>query len=278
MAFCGNCGAQVAEGTSFCGSCGAPVGGAAPAAAPTPTYAASSGMASNVAGLLAYVLGPITGTAFLLIEPYRQDKFVRFHAFQSIFLSLAVPIFFSALGIVISLLTMVTFGLAALLHLVITLPLLFLLFIYWLFLLYKAYSNERHMIPYLGTIAASAADLPATSSNVNGFLAYVLGFITGIILLLSESTKQDKFVRFHAFQSIFFTVAMFVLMFAYWLISLMLAFGTVLVGGFFFIGLLFRLVWLALFAYYLLVMSKAYRNEVYKVPVLGDLAAKQAGV
>ena len=277
MAFCANCGAQLAEGTAFCGSCGAAVGGAAPAApvaAHAPTSAASSGMASNVAGLLAYVLGPITGAAFLLIEPYRQDKFVRFHAFQSIFGFLAVWIFFAALRFVISALTMVTFGLGALLHLVVSLPLAVLVFLYWLFLLYEAYSNKRHMIPYIGTIAASASDLPAASSNVNGFLAYVLWFITGIILLLKESTKQDKFVRFHAFQSIFFSVAMFVL----WIINLVLVFGMAVVGGFFFISPLIRLVWLALYAYYLLVMSKAYRNEVYKVPVLGDLAAKQAGV
>jgi uncharacterized membrane protein len=274
MAFCAKCGAQMTEGTSFCGSCGAPVGSVAPVASPAPAYAASSGMASNVAGLLAYVLGPITGTVFLLVDPYRQDKFVRFHAFQSIFYFLTVWILFSALGFVISLLTMLTFGFGALLHLVVTLPFTLVVFVYWLFLLYKAYNNERHMIPAIGKIAASASELPAASSNVNGFLAYVLWFITGIILLLSDSTKQDRFVRFHAFQSIFFTAAIFVI----WLIYAVLVVGMAVLGGFLFIYPLVRLLSLAVYLYYLHVMSKAYHHDLYKVPVIGNLAAKQAGL
>jgi uncharacterized membrane protein len=270
----------MAEGTTFCGSCGAPVGGAAPAAAPAPpapTYAASSGMAANVAGLLAYVLGPITGVAFLLIEPYRQDKFVRFHAFQSIFLSLAVWIFFAALGFVISLLAMLTFGLAALLHLVVTLPLVVVVFVYWLFLLYKAYSNERYMIPYIGTIAESASGLPAASSNVNGFLAYVLWFITGIILLLSESTKQDKFVRFHALQSIFYSVVVIVFSIVWIIMTVIL--GVLTLGVLLFVMRFISLIiYMGFPAYAIFMMYKAYQNELYKAPIIGDLAAKQAGV
>ena len=42
----------------------------------------SSGLKENVAGVLCYVLGWITGIVFLIIEP--NNKFVRFHAFQSI--------------------------------------------------------------------------------------------------------------------------------------------------------------------------------------------------
>jgi uncharacterized membrane protein len=44
-------------------------------------------MSPNVAGALAYPLGFITGILFLKIDPYKYDPFVRFHAFQSIFLS-----------------------------------------------------------------------------------------------------------------------------------------------------------------------------------------------
>ena len=43
----------------------------------------STGLAENVAGLLCYVLGWISGLIFILIEP--ENKFVRFHAIQSIF-------------------------------------------------------------------------------------------------------------------------------------------------------------------------------------------------
>src|SRR5262249_16602312 len=107
MAFCSKCGNQLASGAGFCGACGAVVaaqsvsqssGAAAvpaqPAAAvPAPPMAAAPGqpataaapMANNVAGLLCYILGIITGIIFLVIEPYKHNRFVRFHAFQSIF-------------------------------------------------------------------------------------------------------------------------------------------------------------------------------------------------
>src|SRR6266542_1218833 len=102
MPFCGKCGAAVNPGMSFCGSCGAPVvaagsegqpqaggpagyppSGETPAAGPRPAAPASAPMASNVAGMLAYVAGFITGIVFLVIDPYKDDRFVRFHAFQS---------------------------------------------------------------------------------------------------------------------------------------------------------------------------------------------------
>jgi uncharacterized membrane protein len=155
MAFCAKCGAQLAEGVVFCGACGAPVG-AAPGAAPT---AASSGMASNVAGLLTYVLGFITGIIFLVIDPYKNDKFVRFHAFQSIFFNVAIVAFWIAYTILSTILGIVSFGVLgivmALVGLVISLGIL----VYWIFLMYKAYNNEQYMIPYIGQLAAKQAGL-----------------------------------------------------------------------------------------------------------------------
>ncbi len=81
MAFCARCGAQMAEGTTFCGSCGAAVGGAAvggtpPAAAPS---IASTGITANVAGALAYFTF-IPAIIFLVVDPYKNDKFIRFHS------------------------------------------------------------------------------------------------------------------------------------------------------------------------------------------------------
>ena len=49
----------------------------------------ASGMTDNVAGALCYVLGLVTGIVFLVLAPYNQNKFVRFHAFQSIFFHVA---------------------------------------------------------------------------------------------------------------------------------------------------------------------------------------------
>jgi uncharacterized membrane protein len=80
-------------------------------------------------------------------------------------------------------------------------------------------------------------------------------------------------VRFHALQSIFFSAAWFVL----WMIYAIFILGMIFTGGIYFVYPLMRVIWLGIYGYYLLLMSKALGNEMYKVPVLGDLAAKQAG-
>jgi len=152
MAFCPKCGAQMAEGTTFCGSCGAPVGGAAPSMAPA--AAASSGMASNVAGLLTYVLGFITGIIFLVIEPYKNDKFVRFHAFQSIFFNVAIVVFWIAFTLLSTILGLISFGVLGIVMGLLGLVISLLILVFWIFLMYKAYNNERYMIPYIGPLAA----------------------------------------------------------------------------------------------------------------------------
>src|SRR5579875_2112558 len=90
MAFCSKCGTSISEGAAFCPSCGNPTGpvmaggpAVAPAGGPavTPMAAPASGLAENVAGLLCYLLGWLTGIIFLLID---KRPFVRFHAAQSI--------------------------------------------------------------------------------------------------------------------------------------------------------------------------------------------------
>jgi uncharacterized membrane protein len=82
--FCSKCGAENPEGAKFCSKCGAELG--APAK-PSETIAkpeaeSSTGMSANVAGLLCYVAGWITGIVFVMLE--KKSTFVRFHAWQSI--------------------------------------------------------------------------------------------------------------------------------------------------------------------------------------------------
>lgn len=159
MAACAKCGATLAEGATFCGSCGAAVGagatpasgggGAAPGAGPN---AASTGMTSNVAGALAY-LTIIPAIIFLVAEPYKQDRFVRFHAFQCLFLAAAAFVVYFCLalfavipviGWIVGLLFIPLVGLA--------------IFAMAVFSAYKAYNNEKFMLPVIGKLAEQQAN------------------------------------------------------------------------------------------------------------------------
>ncbi len=154
MAFCAKCGAAVSEGATFCGSCGAPVG--AVAGGTPPGAAAGTALASNVAGLLTYIplVGWIIAVIFLVIEPYKNDKLVRFHAFQSIFFSIVCFVVYEVLGtFLFSAAWGVGFSMFWMMWGLIRLA----IFACWLFLMYKAYNNERYMIPVIGALAAKQA-------------------------------------------------------------------------------------------------------------------------
>jgi len=97
----------------------------------------TTGLNKNTAGALSYVLGPITGVIFLIID---KDPFVRFHAMQSIVVFVALFILQVLLGI--------TIVLAALVPLVSVLS-----FVLWLLLIYKAWQGEEWEIPVLGKYA-----------------------------------------------------------------------------------------------------------------------------
>jgi len=115
------------------------------------------------------------------------------------------------------------------------------------------------------------------TNNVAGCLCYLVGWITGLIFLLIEPYKNDKFVRFHAFQSIFLNVAVIAIWIGAMILSTILAFVTRGLG-FFIMGPLMMLVWLGVLVVVVVCMIKAYGNQQFKLPIIGDLAAKQAGV
>jgi uncharacterized membrane protein len=139
----------------FCPKCGAPAeGGTSPQ--PPQTPAADSGLSVNVASALCYLLTFITGIVFLVLEPYNRDKTVRFHAFQAIFLGIAVIAVHFALMMVSIILGVVSSVLAVLfsmLHLVVSLG----FFVIWLFMMWKAYNNERVVLPVIGPLAEKQA-------------------------------------------------------------------------------------------------------------------------
>ena len=100
----------------------------------------AAGLDENVAGALAYALGWITGVLFLATEP--ANKFVRFHALQSVivfgglslawFITLSIPF----IGWVIAVIVIPTVSI-----------------VLWLVLMFKAYHGERFKVPFAGDIA-----------------------------------------------------------------------------------------------------------------------------
>ncbi|HKR86082.1 MAG TPA: hypothetical protein VJS37_18115 [Terriglobales bacterium] len=165
MAFCVTCGSAVIDGTAFCAACGKPTGASpapvtvaqtssgAVALHPVNVQPAASGLSSNVAAALAYVLGFITGVLFLVLEPHKHDRFVRFHAMQSILYSAAGIVFRIGWSILVSALMDVT-AWAAMLLVPVGLVISLALFVFWIFLMYQAYNHREFRIPIIGAIAA----------------------------------------------------------------------------------------------------------------------------
>jgi uncharacterized membrane protein len=101
-----------------------------------------TGLNKNTAGAMAYVLGPITGVIFLVIE---RDAYVRFHAMQSIVVFIGLFILQFILGFTIFLLPLV--------------PLIGIVsFVLWLILIYKAWQGEKWEVPLFGKFAKQLAE------------------------------------------------------------------------------------------------------------------------
>jgi uncharacterized membrane protein len=149
--FCSNCGTQLPDNANHCPGCGKPVqtAGGGPAAAPAQSGA--GGLADNVAGMLAYVT-IVPAIIFLVIEPYNRSRFIRFHAFQSIFFYVTWTVLWFALTFVgaipflgwATLLLWPLLGLGGL--------------ILWVLMAFKAYSGELWKLPVVGDIAEKQAN------------------------------------------------------------------------------------------------------------------------
>jgi uncharacterized membrane protein len=181
--FCTQCGSQVDETAKFCKKCGArlaptqPSGYSAPTAidnqtsnyqgpsdfgsvqppyqqpyqAPYQEPASQADLKPNIAGMLCYPLSFITGILFLILTPYNRDRFVRFHAWQSIFFFLAMLVLSVALQILPWPFDWFSLRVFRLLALGGT---------GWL--MYKAYHNEWFKLPLIGDWAEgqSSKDTP----------------------------------------------------------------------------------------------------------------------
>jgi uncharacterized membrane protein len=134
MARCPSCG-ETLQGATCARCAGEP---AKPPAAPA--------IDDNIASALCYLLLGVTGVLLLYLEPYNSNRRVRFHAFQAIFLNLAIIIFwvgFSFVGKGVALLISPVFLLACL--------------VLWLVLIWAAWQNERLVLPVIGHMAEKQA-------------------------------------------------------------------------------------------------------------------------
>jgi uncharacterized membrane protein len=128
--------------------------------------------------------------------------------------------------------------------------------------------------------AAASAGSGGMDDNIAGALTYipfVIGLIISIIFLVIEPMNKKRFVRFHAFQSLFLHGALFCLWIVWWIVTIFIGimshgFG---LGAIF--SLLWFVMWLGILVLLAFMMFQAYSKKEFKLPVIGDLAAKQAG-
>lgn len=111
---------------------------------------------------------------------------------------------------------------------------------------------------------------PGLSDNAAGGLAYIT-IIPAIIFLVAEPYNRSSYVRFHSWQCIFMAIAWIVIDVAIGILGHVMSFMGLIAFG------LYPLVALAMLILWIMVLIKAFNGERFKLPIIGDLAAKQAG-
>jgi uncharacterized membrane protein len=138
--FCSKCGAENPEGAKFCSKCGAGLG---TSVGVSPEAESSTGLSANVAGLLCYVLGWVTGIIFIVLE--KKSTFVRFHAWQSIMT-------FGVLTV-----AQLIFGWIPFAGWIISILIGILMFVLWLILMIQAGTGKMWKVPGAGDWAERQA-------------------------------------------------------------------------------------------------------------------------
>jgi uncharacterized membrane protein len=108
-------------------------------------------------------------------------------------------------------------------------------------------------------------------ANITALISYPIG-IVALILVFIE--KDNKFVRFHAFQSLLFWAAVTILCITLTIFSTILFFISATLSALF--SLVFLLIGLGIMAAVVFLAYKAFQNDKFKLPVIGDMADKWA--
>lgn len=168
---CPQCHAEMPENVAFCPGCGrrmwipgqdakkpaaTPPVIRTPAVPPVTVTAASvpSQFKDNLLAALAYITF-IPAVVFVVLEPFKRDRFIRFHAFQSIFLTVATMVIAIALRILYSILTLVPVVGYLMAWLAVAVAVLGW-GILWLVLLVKALQGQSFRLPVIGSLAEKA--------------------------------------------------------------------------------------------------------------------------
>jgi len=127
----------------------------------------------------------------------------------------------------------------------------------------------------MGTTPSSppAASGGGLTDNVAGLLAYLF-WPVAIVFLLIEPYNKNKFIRFHCFQCLFLGAACIAMSIVFMVLSMILS--QVFFPLVFIFGLLQMLIWLGVMVVWIVLMVKAFQNQMWKLPFIGDLAEKQA--
>lgn len=137
--------------------------------------------------------------------------------------------------------------------------------------LYSEQQFYEHQQPYFAPPASFSSPDDRTwmvlRAPAAGWLSYLGGWVTGLLFFLLK--KENRFVRFHAMQSIIASVVLFVL---YIVVTILAALPLIgLIACF-----LWPLLWLATLALWIILMIQGFQGKYFKLPIIGDYAERYA--
>jgi uncharacterized membrane protein len=134
--------------------------------------------------------------------------------------------------------------------------------------------QQPYGTPYMATPNPNGPTSMGMDANVEAGLSYLFSIVGGLIFYFGE--KQNRFVRFHAMQSILFNVFWIVLFIVLFTVQSLLYASVILIPLGFVFTCLTILLPLALLVVWIVLMVYAFQGKYFKLPVIGDYAEKYA--
>jgi uncharacterized membrane protein len=135
--------------------------------------------------------------------------------------------------------------------------------------------QDANACPACGRPILAAVSAQGAAGNINDNIAGMLAYFTiipAIIFLFIEPFNRKPFVRYQAWQSIFFCIALLIIHLGLGVVSHIVPFLFLLILP------MQAIVSLGAFILWIVLVIKAYQGQMFRLPIIGDMAAKQAGV